>query len=192
MPSGITAILPNSVAGRGMTPRIEQCEVCNRDAERNRDCGKWYFADSTLLECVPVWVGKAFLCSDRCKSQHLYNLGTQDDRELLSALARFCHTWQEEGIAPDSHIWCVEHLHSGLAVDRVTLRMLHAGVEEMLRSLAGEGYSDGSDDPPQWFMEAVGMVETSVITDTPRKPLETVLAVLPHPVELVTAKVERL
>jgi hypothetical protein len=172
LPAGITAILPNSVTGRGITPRVERCEICDRELEYNRDCGKWYFADSTLLECVPTWVGKAFLCSSRCQSQHYWNLGSEKDRELLSALARFCHAWQEEGIAPDSHSWCVERLHSGLVVDRPTLRMLNTSVEEMLLSLAGEDYTNGKEDPPQWFMEAVGMIKASDAAVPPRSDFD--------------------
>ncbi|MFL6427865.1 MAG: hypothetical protein ACJ71S_06445 [Acidobacteriaceae bacterium] len=162
MPAGVLAILPNSITGRGLLQRVERCAVCERDVEYNRDCGKWYFEDSLLVECVPTWVGKAFLCSDRCQSQHYWNLGTEKDRELLSALARFCHAWQENEIAPESHDWCLQHLHAGLAVTHFTLRTLHQGVEELLRDLAGQGYLDGKDDPPQWFMDATDVLAPDV------------------------------
>jgi hypothetical protein len=60
-------------------------------------------------------------------------------------------------------------------VDRVTLRMLHTTVDELLRSLAGEDYCDGSDNPPQWFMEAAGMVEAPAGTALPpRKDFDLV------------------
>jgi hypothetical protein len=156
MPAGVTAILPASITGRGFTPRIGRCEVCERDVEHDRDNGKWYFQDSTLRECTPTWVGKAFLCSDRCQSQHLWNIGTDKDRELLAALARLAHAWMEEGVRPDNHDWCVQHLHSGLVVDRLTLRMVSAGMEELLRSLAGE------DEYPEWFANAVGPLAPDV------------------------------
>ena len=166
-PAGITAIFPPSISGRGEYPEIIHCEICEREVERNRNTGKWWFSDSLQVECAPTWVGYAFLCSDRCQSQHAYNLGTDKDRELMNALARMCHAWQEEQINPESHSWCLRHLHSGLAVDRSTLSNIHDGLQNLLKGLAGQGYFDGKEDAPEWYADAIAPV-------VPAKPVEFV------------------
>jgi hypothetical protein len=164
LPNGSLFITPASVSGRGgYLPQIIRCEVCDREAERNRNTGKWWFSDSLQVECVPTWIGGAFLCSARCQSQHAYNLGTDKDRELMNALARFCHAWQEEGINPESHEWCMQHLHSGLAVDRATLSNIADSVLDLVKELAGKDYLDGKENPPAWYSQAVGMDKTLTI-----------------------------
>lgn len=140
-------------SNRGYYTRSEICEICDREVERDRDTGKWFMDDR---EVVPTWVGKYFLCSEACQSQHMYNIGTDKDRELLSTLARFCNTWLESGIRPENHEWCVQHLHSGMVVDLGLLIDIGHEVERMVQSFAGDS------EFPKWYLAAIGEVVPGV------------------------------
>lgn len=134
--------------------RTESCEVCNTEYEYQRDTAKWYSVDR-MEYCVPVWVGRAFLCSDRCKSQHVYNISPQQDRDLMTELARLVERWKQSSINPQSHGWCVQHLHAGLLFDRADLSLADEALTALATKLGGEHYTDGTDDPPGWYCNAV-------------------------------------
>lgn len=164
--------------------RVEACEVCSTEYEYQRDTAKWYSVHK-MEYCTAVWVGRAFLCSDRCKSQHLYNIGTQQDRDLMCALARFCEQWERSGIDPLSHDWCMRHLHTGIVVDRSDLSLIQDAITSIKQGLAGEDAVNGKDDPPGWYCNAVKDIWDAPAPET--QPMRLVPRIVPQTANALTA-----